>query len=75
MSKEQTGDGGGTSGGGGGRCPKKRSSRRRGRNAENILPATHQPPGSTPAPTNTNWREEILESKKHQAMNDRCVCI
>ncbi|XP_045542788.1 uncharacterized protein LOC106720366 [Papilio machaon] len=55
--------------GGGGRRSKKRSSRRRGRNSENIQPATHQPPGSTPAPTNINWREEILESKKHH--NDR----
>ncbi|XP_068629473.1 telomerase-binding protein EST1A isoform X1 [Battus philenor] len=58
-------------GGGGGRRSRKRASRRRGRNAENIQPATHHPPGSTPAPTNINWREEILESKKNQTLNDR----
>ncbi|CAH2073901.1 unnamed protein product, partial [Iphiclides podalirius] len=70
--KEQTIEsGGGTSSGGGVRRSKKRTSRRRGRNSENVLPATHQPPGSTPAPTNINWREEILESKKHQTLRDR----
>ncbi|CAK1581884.1 unnamed protein product [Parnassius mnemosyne] len=61
---------GGASGGGGSRRSRKRASRRRGRNAENVQPPTNQPPGSTPAPTNINWREEILESKKHQTQND-----
>ncbi|CAK1552021.1 unnamed protein product [Leptosia nina] len=50
---------------GGGRKSRKRSGRKRVRNAENVQPSPH-PPGVTPAPTNTNWREEILEAKKHQ---------
>ncbi|XP_047988294.1 telomerase-binding protein EST1A [Leguminivora glycinivorella] len=52
--------------GGGRRRAGKRSGRRR-RNAENIAPPVPQPPGATPAPTTINWREEILESKKHTA--------
>ncbi|XP_041977684.1 uncharacterized protein LOC121732012 [Aricia agestis] len=47
----------------GGRRREKR--RRRGRNAENVQPPTRQPPGAHPAPAH-NWREEILESKKHE---------
>ncbi|XP_039746843.1 uncharacterized protein LOC120624394 isoform X1 [Pararge aegeria] len=56
--------GGGTGGGSGGaRRSRKRAGRRR-RNPENMQPVPH-PAGATPAPTNVNWREEILESKKH----------
>ncbi|XP_045491287.1 uncharacterized protein LOC123691097 isoform X2 [Colias croceus] len=55
----------GSSATGSGRRSRKRAGRRRGRNAENVQPSPH-PPGSTPAPTNINWREEILEAKKHQ---------
>ncbi|XP_047510080.1 uncharacterized protein LOC125052988 isoform X2 [Pieris napi] len=51
---------------GGGRKSRKRAGRRRGRNTENVQPSPH-PPGAVPAPTNVNWREEILEAKKHQA--------
>ncbi|CAG4989650.1 unnamed protein product [Parnassius apollo] len=70
--KETTSESGvGASGGGGSRRSRKRASRRRGRNAENVQPPTNHPPGSIPAPTNINWREEILESKKHQIQNDR----
>ncbi|XP_038215820.1 uncharacterized protein LOC119835197 isoform X2 [Zerene cesonia] len=55
----------GSSAAGSARRSRKRAGRRRGRNAENVQPSPH-PPGSTPAPTNVNWREEILEAKKHQ---------
>ncbi|XP_052737444.1 telomerase-binding protein EST1A isoform X3 [Bicyclus anynana] len=54
---------GAAGGAGGARRSRKRAGRRR-RNAENVQPAP-QPAGATPAPTNVNWRDEILESKKH----------
>ncbi|KAJ2952733.1 hypothetical protein O0L34_g7085 [Tuta absoluta] len=58
------GEGGGEAGG----AREGRSRRSRRRNSRRKLgdtapPAPH-PPGATPAPTNMNWREEILESKK-----------
>ncbi|XP_034840495.1 uncharacterized protein Smg6 isoform X2 [Maniola hyperantus] len=59
----EAGESAGGAGGGGSRRSRKSKGRRR-RNAENVQPAPH-PPGATPAPTNLNWREEILESKKH----------
>ncbi|CAH0720855.1 unnamed protein product, partial [Brenthis ino] len=46
---------------GGARRSRKRAGRRRQRNAE------APPPGAQPAPTNVNWRDEIIESKKHNA--------
>ncbi|XP_072943401.1 uncharacterized protein Smg6 isoform X2 [Epargyreus clarus] len=49
---------------GGGRRSRK-SGRRRGRNAENVQPITHTHHASTA----TNWREEILESKKQQGQD------
>lgn len=53
-------------GGGGRRGGRKRTSRRRKQHADAAVPApAPNPPGHTPAPTATNWREEILESKKH----------
>lgn len=57
---EAAGEGGG---GGGGRRVRKRKSSRRLRHGDTAPPTPH-PPGSTAAPTSTNWREEILESKK-----------
>ncbi|KAI5637980.1 est1 DNA/RNA binding domain-containing protein [Phthorimaea operculella] len=58
------GDGGGEAGGA--REGRSRRSRRRNsrRKHSDVAPPAPHPPGSTPAPTNMNWREEILESKK-----------
>ncbi|XP_049867626.1 telomerase-binding protein EST1A isoform X2 [Pectinophora gossypiella] len=47
-----------------GRSKRSRRSRPRRKHADTAPPTPH-PPGATPAPTNMNWREEILESKKH----------
>lgn len=61
-----TGGGGGNSEGSGKRS-KRKFGRRKGRNSENT-PAAHPHPPSNHSSNSTNWREEILESKKH---NDR----
>lgn len=59
-----TNDGGGKSEGGGGRRARRRTGRRHSRAND-----THQP-------TTTNWREEIIESKKMNTNNqDKLVYI
>lgn len=55
--------------GGGGRKSRKRAGRRR-RNAETPAPPAPHPAGATPAPLGVNWRDEILENKKH-TLQDR----
>lgn len=72
-SGEAGGAGGAAGAAGGGRRGRKRAGRRR-RNAENVQPPAPHPPGATPAPTNVNWRDEIIESKKHHA-GDRSALV
>ncbi|XP_063821793.1 telomerase-binding protein EST1A isoform X2 [Ostrinia nubilalis] len=56
-------------GGGGSRRSRKRSSRGRGRNAEAAQAAHHAAAPAAPVSSSgtLNWREEILESKKHNS--------
>ncbi|XP_050345669.1 telomerase-binding protein EST1A [Nymphalis io] len=64
VSEAGEGAGGAGGGAGGARRSRKHTGRRR-RHADAVQPPAPHPPGAQPAPTNVNWRDEIIESKKH----------